>query len=272
MPRKYSKTGVYHVMVRGNAKSDIFIDNQDKWKFLKVILQKRKEDLFQLYAYCIMNNHAHLVLEESAESISNSMKGISTSYAFYFNKKYNRVGHVFQDRFRSEVIKNDSHLLAVIRYVHNNPEKAGIMSKEEYPWSSYRFYISKDGKIPEFIYILKMLSSNLEESVKLFKDFSNQFEKKEFLDINSEKEIIQNNDDVYRFIEQFLKNNSIKKNNLNDRIYIKYRDNLIKELIRKFNLSKRGIAEITGLNRETVRRVSKSVSKEPSPWQTNRRW
>ena len=92
-------------MLRGNARENVFIDDQDKGKLLKIIFEKKKDELFLLYAYCVMNNHAHFVLKEMKESISNSMKKVTTSYAIYFNKKYNRVGHVFQDRFRSEVIK-----------------------------------------------------------------------------------------------------------------------------------------------------------------------
>jgi REP element-mobilizing transposase RayT len=84
LPRKYNDIGIYHIMVRGNAKQDIFIDDQDKRKFVKTILQKRKEGLFKIYAFCIMNNHAHLVVKELKESISKFMKRITTSYAFYF--------------------------------------------------------------------------------------------------------------------------------------------------------------------------------------------
>lgn len=258
LPRKYSETGVYHVMIRGNAKQDIFIDNQDKRKFIKVILQKRAEELFNIYAYCIMNNHAHLVVKELKESISKSMKRMTTSYAFYFNIKYNRVGHVFQDRFKSEVIKDDSYLLSAIRYVHNNPEKAGIVNKEKYPWSSYQAYISENTGLPDIKEILNLFSSDTKESVKIFKDFSSQLDRREFLDIELEKEI--NKENINQFIEKFLKNNQLKKIDLSNKLYVEQRNNLIKELIKRSNLSKRNISEIIGVNRETVRRVSKEPS------------
>lgn len=262
-PRKYSETGIYHIMLRGNARENIFIDNQDKGKLLKIILQKRKEGLFLIYAYCIMDNHAHLILKELKEPISNSMKKITTSYAYYFNKKYNRVGHVFQDRFRSEVIKDDSYLLSVIRYVHNNPEHAVIKDKEDYQWSSYQFYISQDSKLPETKDILKIFSTDLNEAVGMFADFSKKFEKREYLDIEKRKVI--NQQDINHFMEEFLKSNNMKKNDLKNKIYSKQRDALIKELSVRFYLSIRGIAEITGVNRENVRKVLQSVSREPSP-------
>jgi len=259
LPRKYSETSVYHIMVRGNAKQDIFIDNQDKRKIIRVIFQKRAIDLFNIYAFCIMNNHAHIVAKELKESISKFMKRITTSYAFYFNAKYNRVGHVFQDRFKSEVIKNDSHLLSVIRYVHNNPEKAGIAKKEEYPWSSYNEYISLNNKLPEVTEILKMFSQDKKQSIEIFQNFSDEIEKREFLDIKLEKQI--NKENLSEYLEKYLKNNHISKINLNDKRYYKQRNDLIKNIIVNSNLSKRAIAEAIGVNRETVRRVSK----EPSP-------
>ena len=265
MPREYSETGIYHVMVRGNARENVFIDNQDKGKLLKIIFKKKKDELFLLYAYCIMNNHAHFVLKELKESISNSMKKITTSYAIYFNKKHNRVGHVFQDRFRSEVIKDDAYLLSAIRYVHNNPEKAGIANKEEYPWSSYQFYISPDGKLPEIIDILKYFSREPDVAITQFKSFSNQFEKRKFLDIKERKIINQNN--IILFVEEFLKNNNMKKTDLHNNIYNKQIVDLIVELSTRFDLPIRKISEITNINREKVRKMLKSVSEEPSSWQ-----
>lgn len=250
-------------MVRGNARENVFIDNQDKGKLLKIIFEKKKDELFLLYAYCIMNNHAHFVLKEMKESISNSMKKITTSYAIYFNKKYNRVGHVFQDRFRSEVIKNDSYLLSAIRYVHNNPEKAGIANKEEYPWSSYQFYNSHDSKLSEIIDILKYFSPEPEEAATLFKSFSNQFEKRKFLDIKERKAINQNN--IILFIEEFLKNNNMEKADLYNKAYYKQIVGLVVELSTRFDMSARKIAEITNLNREKVRKFLINMSEEPSP-------
>jgi putative transposase len=260
LPRKYNDIGIYHIMVRGNAKQDIFIDDQDKRKFVKTILQKRNEGLFKIFAFCVMNNHAHLVVKELEESISKFMKRIAISYAFYFNAKYERIGHVFQDRFRSEIIKNDSYLLSVIRYVHNNPEKANISNKEDYNWSSYKEYISLDNSnLPETREVLDIFSEDIKQSIEIFKDFSDQPEKGKFLDtsINNGASKI----DLFQYIEKFLKDNNINKQDLKDRRYINQRNNLIKNIVKKFNFSKRVIAEVTDINRETVR----LLSKEPSP-------
>ena len=90
-----------------------------------------------------MDNHIHLLLKESSEGLATMMKRINVSFAYYFNQKHQRIGHLFQDRFKSEPIENERYLLAVIRYIHNNPVKAGIVKKpEQYKWSSYNSYLS----------------------------------------------------------------------------------------------------------------------------------
>ena len=93
-----------------------------------------------------MENHVHFIIFEGSDDLSRIMKRINTSYAYYFNKKYQRVGHVFQDRFRSEAIEKENYLLAALRYIHNNPVKAGIVSHpSQYQWSSCGYV---DGNSP----------------------------------------------------------------------------------------------------------------------------
>jgi len=112
-----SETGVYHVMLRGNERKDIFIDDEDKVRFLDMLYAKRERESYYLYSYCLMDNHVHLVLKEANDSISRIMRRITTSYAGYFNRKYKRSGHLFQDRYKSENVESDSYLLTVIRYI-----------------------------------------------------------------------------------------------------------------------------------------------------------
>jgi putative transposase len=135
-PRQYSKTGIYHIMLRGNERKDIFIDEEDKGKFIKIIFKKKADEAFKLYAYCLMDNHLHLVIKEQKETISQIIKKIATSYAYYFNHKYKRVGHLFQDRYKSETIEDEAYLLSVIRYVHNNPEKAVFSFLDDFLYRS----------------------------------------------------------------------------------------------------------------------------------------
>jgi len=263
-PRKYSKIGIYHIMLRGNERKNIFIDEEDKGKFIKIVFKKKADEAFKLYAYCIMDNHLHLVIKEQKEPISRIVKKITTSYAYYFNNKYKRVGHLFQDRYKSETIEDEPYLVSVIRYVHNNPEKAEITKKEKYKWSSYSNYIdilNHHTEIPEIKEILELFSSDIERALKEFIHYSNKYEEKNFLEMKKIIESEINEENVEEYINGYLKSRNLKKEDLKRREHTKQKEDLIQQLKKRSNLSKRKIAILIGVNRETVRKVSK----EPSP-------
>jgi len=263
-PRQYSKTGIYHIMLRGNERKDIFIDEEDKGKFIKIVFNKKADEAFKLYAYCLMDNHLHLIIKEQKDTISQIIKKIATSYVYYFNNKYKRVGHLFQDRYKSETIEDEAYLLSAIRYVHHNPEKAEITKKEKYKWSSYPYYIdplNHHSEIPEIKEILAMFSSDIEKGLRAFIDFSHQYEEKNFLEMKETIKYEIDEENVNEYIHSYLKSRSLKKEDLKRREHRKQREDLIQQLIKRSQLSKRKIAVLTGVNRETVRRVSE----EPSP-------
>ena len=139
--RTKSESGIYHIMLRGINKQDIFLDDEDYRKFLKTLNGCKKKSHFELYAYCLMSNHIHLLIKETENNISTIIKQIACSYVYWFNRKYERVGHLFQDRFRSEPVDNDEYFLTVLRYIHQNPVKANIVNQcEDYLYSSYKLY------------------------------------------------------------------------------------------------------------------------------------
>ena len=153
MPRKArvkSGTGIYHVMLRGINHQDIFEERSDYWKFLKLLrLQTHPEDKQGhplpphciVYAYCLMTNHVHLLLRELDEGLMPPVKSISIAYAQYFNLKYERSGHLFQDRFKSEPVNDMGYFITLLRYIHQNPIAAGIASSVDgYTWSSWCEY------------------------------------------------------------------------------------------------------------------------------------
>lgn len=140
--RKKSSTGVYHILLRGIDKRDIFLDNKDKEKFIEYLIRAKEKGNFKLYAYCLMDNHVHLLIKEG-EEIGTSIKRIAVGYVGWHNKKYERTGHLFQNRFRSEVVETETYLLTVLRYIYQNPVKAGIAkSPGQYPWSTYNQQIN----------------------------------------------------------------------------------------------------------------------------------
>jgi len=137
--RKKSESGVYHIMMRGINQQIIFEEENDYERFLKCISECKDLSNFSLYAYCLMGNHIHLLLEEGKEPLQQIFKRIGARYVAWFNWKYNRCGHLFQDRFRSEPIFNDAQFMAVLRYIYQNPIKANLSKNlSSYPWSSFR--------------------------------------------------------------------------------------------------------------------------------------
>lgn len=144
--REVSPTGIYHVMQRGVGKQIIF-ESEDDYKFYLKKLKTYKELLnIEVIAYCLMENHVHLLIRtDDCSKISNLMQRIGTSYAVYYNGRYTHSGHVFQGRFACELINDEKYLMTCIRYIHNNPVKAGISSIESYRWSSYIEYLVDQG-------------------------------------------------------------------------------------------------------------------------------
>jgi len=257
--RELSKSKIYHIMIRGNEKKNIFLDNEDREKFTSILCDKNDENRWFLYAFCLMDNHVHLLINEGDENISRIMKRISTSYVYYFNKKYKRVGHLLQDRYRSEAIENDRYLLAAARYIHNNPVKVG-MAKEpsQYEWSSYKLYLDKNGfnnRGIERNTILEMFSVNEDKAIRLFIEYSDQATDDRFIDYKEEVETEINEENVVIFVKSFLYKNGRTMESLKRRENVIIRNNLIIDLKKKSNLSIRKIASLLGINKEIVHRV-----------------
>jgi len=143
MPRKArqeSGTGIYHVMLRGINQQNIFHDHEDNLKFLDIVGEVKAVCNFKLYGFCLMDNHVHLLLKTERD-LGQIFKRIGVTYVYWYNLKYKRVGHLFQDRFKSEVVENDEYFLAVLRYIHQNPVRAGIVKDvQTYKYSSYSEY------------------------------------------------------------------------------------------------------------------------------------
>lgn len=257
--RKLSSSQIYHVMLRGNSGRDIFIDDEDRHRFLNILTDKKKDNEFVLYAYCLMDNHIHLLLKENKDNISHIMKRIGTAYAVYFNKKYQQNGHLFQDRFKSEVIEGELYLLAVIRYIHNNPLKARLVKlPEDYKWSSYSEYLKNRTKMVIVEDILKLFSKNLSKALPLFMKFSQAEDNHDFLEYkedNQTKKDINTYQKASNLRDQYLKRNHLELILLRKRRNKIFRDKLIRELKEKSILSNREIANLLEINRGIVQLV-----------------
>jgi len=174
--RVKSESGIYHIMLRGANRQEIFHDDEDCLKFLDTIEKYKTKLEMRVYAWCLMGNHVHLLLSEGNEDISITMKRIGVSFVWYYNWKYKTTGHLFQDRFKSENVESDEYLLTVVRYIHQNPVEAGIVKRaDEWKWSSCRGYYGKSvypRNLLDYDFILRMFSADINIAKKRFKEFN----------------------------------------------------------------------------------------------------
>ena len=141
--RVKEESGVYHIMIRSISEVELFNDKGDKLKYLGLIKKYQEKYQFKVYSYCLMNNHGHLMLDCNGADISRIMHSINFCYAQYYNRKYNRHGHLFQDRFKSKLIKDERYLITLSAYIHNNPKDIPMYKEkvEDYEFSSLREYL-----------------------------------------------------------------------------------------------------------------------------------
>lgn len=156
MPRQQAESGFYHVICRGSGRQLLFEDDGDRRFFLNLLATKTGEQGIVLLAWCLMSNHVHVLMEDEKRGLSVAMHGLATGYARYFNRKTGHVGPVFQDRFASVPVESDRQLLQAVRYIHDNPAKAGVARVDSYPWSSYGEYLTgariiSDGMVLEMV-------------------------------------------------------------------------------------------------------------------------
>ena len=266
MPRQRRKLGeskTYHVMVRGNERKNLFIDDEDKVRFIDTLYEKNKDKKYEILAYCIMDNHVHLLINEGSEEISRIMKRINVSYAYYFNKKYKRVGHLFQDRFKSEVIDSDSYLLSAARYIHRNPVKAAITTEvSQYKWSSYNSYIEENTYLNGLIHkagILELFSKDSRRAIELFIEYTNRDSEEQFIEYKEEEPVEEKTilceKEAKAVVQAYLDDKGLDLPSLKNRACTDQRNELIRNLKTHSNLSIRELAFILGLDRNIIQRV-----------------
>jgi REP element-mobilizing transposase RayT len=155
-PRVFAPGLLYHVIVRGNQRRKTFLSPQDYETYLERLTRYRRKYDTTLYAYCLMPNHVHLLLECSDQPLAKFMQGVQQSYSQYFNLCHRKVGHVFQGRYKAIICDRDEYLLELIRYIHLNPVRAGIVKRpEQYRYSGHGVYLR--GKPSEVLDPTKML-------------------------------------------------------------------------------------------------------------------
>ena len=179
--RKKSKTNTYHIMLRGINHQIIFEEREDYERFIKTLARYKTISGYTVYAYCLMSNHIHLLIKEGKENLEQIMKRVAGSYVYWYNWKYKRVGHLFQDRFKSEPVETEEYFLTALRYIHQNPIKAKVSTDiSQYEFSSYTEYLQDISIIvdKEFVYSIinkaKFIEFNLENNDDICLDIEEQ--------------------------------------------------------------------------------------------------
>lgn len=234
---------LFHVMVQGIKKEKIFLNEREKLEYVKLLKKYQTEYQIKLIAYCMMGNHAHILVQvKDIQKLTNYMHKINTSYAIYYNKSHERVGYVYRDRFKSEVIRDAGHLYNCIIYIHNNPVKAKICKlASQYKYSSYYELLEKENED----IILQIYTNELE-----YKKAHNKRIQLEdnFIEIEEEKDA-----EIRQFIDEYLCSKMTNKFELkvNNEVLIP----IIKKLKEIYNLSNRQIEEYLDVSREKIRKL-----------------
>ena len=139
--RQHLRCGLYHVMFRGNNKQAIFLDEADRNIFYDILESATKHYDCKIHLFCLMTNHVHLLIEVIDMPLYKVSQIICGRYATKFNRKHNTVGHLFQGRYKAQVVQSDKYLLELCHYIHMNPIEASMVEKlDDYPWSSHPTY------------------------------------------------------------------------------------------------------------------------------------
>lgn len=248
--RKISKTGFYHVIIRGVNKDIIFKDDLDRNNFLHLLKYYKTELNCKIHSYCLMSNHVHLLVEDKDMKIGKLMKNITCVYAGEFNKKYDRVGHLFQDRYKSQNVEDQNYLLHLIRYIHRNPEKAGICKTENYKWSSYSEIIY-GSKIIDRDFILSIYADNKFYAIQ---EFKRQMvgEDNDILDSAYIKDKISDIE-ARVFIEHIIKTKQIPE------ITKENMEEIVDKIIQIKQINKEQILRVLGIKRSTFYKMKNKI-------------
>ena len=172
-PRNLYEGAICHVVQRGNNRCILFRDDEDYLKFLSIVKRYKEKYPFEVFNYCLMPNHIHVLIRILTSQISRAFQGIFQVYQSYYRKKYDYVGALYQNRFKSILVEDDSYLLDCARYIERNPLRAELVTDlDKYPWSSYHYYVKgkKDPLITPNPMYLEMGKTSVRRR-KIYKEY-----------------------------------------------------------------------------------------------------
>lgn len=248
--RQKSSTNTYHIVIKGADRQLIFAEEKDYHKYLDFLSYFKSECNFELYAYCLMSNHVHLLIRHSDEiSLETIFRRLNTSYAIWYNMKYNRTGALQNNRYYSEPIETVQNLLNVIVYIHLNPFKAGLEKQlgTSYLWNSFHDYKNDDNTLTDTKAVL-FLTNTYDNFLTIHNKLRSQ--EMSFLDVNSTKHRLP--DDVAKDI--IFQVSHCKNPTEFQKLAITNRNIAIKEINKK-GVSIRQLNRLTGTPKGIIERI-----------------
>lgn len=240
--RQISQSGLYHIVFRGVNRQHIFEEESDYIKLKETLMTLKREMGFEIYAYCFMTNHVHIMLKEKNNGdISQIMKRLLTKYARWYNIKYKRSGALIANRYKSQPIEVDEYFLAVVRYIHQNPLKAQMVKKlSDYEWSSYNEYAKCEEGLADKEFIFDMING-----AKEFKEFHETME-----------ENIFTVDDKVKITDEGIRRNIIKEYKIEPKTICSMdkqkRNEILAQLKEKYSI--RQLERVTGVSRGIIQK------------------
>ena len=258
MPRKsrtLSSTGIYHIVLRSVNKQIIFEEESDYKKFLYILSDYKKNYDIEIYAYCLMDNHIHILLNSAPDKLSLFFLSLETKFVKWYNNKYRRSGHLFQDRFHSIVIEDNDAFLSVLFYIHNNPVKANICKfQTDYRWSSANAYYGQENPIVNTSFAYEIVG--IKES--LFRYFATQNDSAgdRFFENDHKERLFYLTDE--KALEVYHAVTGLPSTSAADNLPRTLRNNFIRKLRRK-GVSSKQVSRLMGVSESTVKRISRSA-------------
>jgi REP-associated tyrosine transposase len=187
-PRLFAPGLLYHVIVRGNQRQKTFLSDQDYRAYLERLAKYRERYGYNVHAYCLMPNHVHLLLESSDQPLAKLMQGLQQSYSQYFNISHRKVGHVFQGRYKAIICAEDEYLVELVRYIHLNPVRAGMVkAPERYRYSGHQAYLQgKAGAVIDPVKVLKLFGGKAGYR-RFVRDGMAEGHKEEYYDVEDQR-------------------------------------------------------------------------------------
>lgn len=250
MPRKKresSITGIYHVVIKGINSQLLFEKPQDYLKYLDILEYQKLQCGFKIYAYCLMSNHVHLLIQTTSTPLASIFRKINTTYSCWFNLKYQRSGPLLDGRYYSEPVNDYTYFACVLRYIHRNPIKAGLEEHlgENYKWSSYLSYIKETKDFTDTSFALEQMGG-----ISNFVDFHNACTTDDCLDIHKIRKRMP--DDVA--ISIIIETCNVKSTTAVAELHTVERNKYIR-LCKEKGISARQLNRLTGIPRGIIDRI-----------------